>query len=97
MAYTSELLSRHRSDIVATAARHGARSVRVFGSVARGDAVESSDVDFLVDMDEEATLFDRAALIVELRQLLGCDVDVVTQKALKPRVRERVLAEAVPL
>lgn len=97
MAYTSELLSERRSDIVAAAARHGARTIRVFGSVARGEAIESSDVDFLVDMDEDATLFDRAALIVELRELLGCDVDVVTQKALKPRVRERVLAEAVPL
>ena len=97
MAYTSKLLSEHRSDIVAAAARHGARAIRVFGSVARGEAIESSDVDFLVAMDENATLFDRAALIVELRELLGCDVDVVTQQALKPRVRERVLAEAVPL
>jgi len=97
MAHTSELLRKYRSDIVAAAARHGARTIRVFGSVARGEAIESSDVDFLVDMAEDATLFDRAALIVELRELLGCDVDVVTQQALKPRVREHVLAEAVPL
>ena len=54
-------------------------------------------MDFLVDMGDESTLFDRAALLVELRELLGCDVDVVTAEALKPRIRERILAEAVPL
>jgi uncharacterized protein len=97
MGYTSALLRERREEIIAAAARHGAHDIRLFGSVARGQAGESSDVDFLVDMGDESTLFDRAALLVELRALLGCDVDVVTAEALKPRVRERVLAEAVPL
>jgi uncharacterized protein len=97
MGYTSALLRERREEIFAAAARHGAHHIRLFGSVARGQAGESSDVDFLVDMGDESTLFDRAALLVELRELLGCDVDVVTAEALKPRVRERVLAEAVPL
>jgi uncharacterized protein len=97
MGYTSALLRKRREEIIAAAARHGAHDIRLFGSVARGQAGESSDVDFLVDMGDESTLFDRAALLVELRALLGCDVDVVTAEALKPRVRERVLAEAVPL
>jgi predicted nucleotidyltransferase len=97
MGYTSASLRERREEIFAAAARHGAHSVRGFGSVARGQAGASSDVDFLVDMGDESTLFDRAALLVELRELLGCDVDVVTAEALKPRLRERILAEAVPL
>jgi len=97
MLKASELLRTHRNDIIAAAARHDARSVRVFGSAARGDYTETSDVDFLVEMGEDATLFDRAALMVELRAILGCDVDVVTEKALKPRVRAHVLSEAIAL
>ena len=97
MRQAFELLKTRRDEIIAAAARHGARSVRVFGSAARGDSTETSDVDFLVEMGEGATLFDRAALMVELRTMLGCDVDVVTEKALKPRVREHVLSEAIAL
>ena len=97
MRQAFELLKTRRDEIIAAAARHGARSVRVFGSAARGDSTETSDVDFLVDMGDDATLFDRAALMVELRTMLGCDVDVVTEKALKPRVREHVLSEAIAL
>ena len=92
-----ELLKTHRNDIIAAAARHGARGVRVFGSAARGESTETSDVDFLVDMGDDATLFDRAALMVELAAILGCEVDVVTEKALKPRVRAHVLSEAIAL
>ena len=97
MRQAFELLKTRRDEIIAAAARHGARSVRVFGSAARGDSTETSDVDFLVDMGDDATLFDRAVLMVELRTMLGCDVDVVTEKALKPRVREHVLSEAIAL
>ena len=97
MRQAFELLKTRRDDIIAAAARHGARSVRVFGAAARGDCTETSDVDFLVEMGENATLFDRAALMVELRTMLGCDVDVVTEKALKPRVRAHVLSEAIAL
>jgi predicted nucleotidyltransferase len=92
-----ELLSAKRDEIVAIARNHGARNVRVFGSVARGDADERSDVDFLVTFEPGATLMDHAALLVELEQLLGRRVDVAPDKTLRPRVRERILREAVPL
>jgi predicted nucleotidyltransferase len=71
--------------------------VRVFGSVARGDADGSSDVDLLVDLDPDRSLFDLGGLLMDLTELLGADVDVVTEASLKPRVRNRVLAEAVAL
>jgi predicted nucleotidyltransferase len=92
-----ELLREKRGDILRIAARHGARNVRVFGSVARGDTRAGSDVDFLVEMDHGRTLLDVGGLLMDLRDLLGCDVDVVTVGGLKPRIRERVLEEAVPL
>jgi predicted nucleotidyltransferase len=92
-----ELLSARRDEIVAIAHRHGARNIRVFGSVARGDADERSDVDFLVAFEPGASLMDHAALLVELEQLLGRRVDVAPEGTLRPRVRERVLREAVPL
>ena len=97
MPQGAELLRAHRDDIIAAAARHGARSIRVFGSAVREELTDASDVDFLVEMSEVATLFDRAALIVELREILGRDVDVVTEKSLKPRIRAHVLAEAIAL
>ncbi len=97
MPQGTELLRAHRDDIIAAAARHGARSIRVFGSVVRGGFGDTSDVDFLVEMGEDATLFDRAALMVELRTILGREVDVVTEKSLKPRVRAGILREAVAL
>ncbi len=93
----AEILKTRRDDIVAAAARHGARSIRVFGSAVRGGFTETSDFDFLVEMGADATLFDRAALIVELRAILGREVDVVTEKSLKPRVRASVVREAVAL
>jgi uncharacterized protein len=92
-----ERIERKRQDILSIAAKHGARNVRVFGSVARGDADERSDVDFLVQFDEQSSLRDHAALLVELETLLGCHVDVAPDDCLRPRVRERVLKEAVPL
>jgi predicted nucleotidyltransferase len=93
----ADLLSTHRDEILAIAKRHGARNVRVFGSVARGDADEASDIDFLVDMETGRSLFDLGGLLVELREFLGRDVDVITVRGLKERIRERVLAEAVAL
>lgn len=98
MALTlAELVREKRAEILAIAAKHGARNVRVFGSVARGDADEQSDVDFLVEFDLDRSLFDHAALLLELQDLLGCPVDVVNEHGMKPRVRDRVLAEAVSL
>jgi uncharacterized protein len=90
-------LRRRRAEILAAASARGASRVRVFGSVARGDASASSDVDFLVDLDEGRTLFDLGGLLMDLRDLLDCEVDVVTEGALRPRVAERVLADAVEL
>ncbi|MFQ6025955.1 MAG: nucleotidyltransferase family protein [Dehalococcoidia bacterium] len=77
--------------------QHGASNLRVFGSVARGEATEESDIDLLVEMEAGRSLLDRAALVVDLEQLLGCKVDVATEKVLKPSIRERVLRDAVPL
>jgi uncharacterized protein len=93
----NELLSGKREQILAIAQRHGARNVRVFGSVARGEADEESDVDLLVTFDPGVTLLRHAALARELNTLLGRKVDVVSDRALRPRVRERVLNEAVAL
>jgi predicted nucleotidyltransferase len=88
-------LARMRAEILGTAARHGATNVRVFGSVARGDADAASDVDFLVDFEAGRSLLDLASLLVDLEDLLGRPVDVVTEPGLKARIHQRVLAEAV--
>jgi uncharacterized protein len=90
-----EQLARVRAEILAAASRHGATNVRVFGSVARGDADAASDVDFLVDFEPGRSLLDLASLLVELEDLLGRPVDVVTEPGLKARIRQRVLDEAV--
>jgi predicted nucleotidyltransferase len=71
--------------------------VRIFGSVARGETGPESDVDFLVEMEEGRSLFDMGGLLMELQNLLGCKVDVVTEKGLRPRIRNEVLQEAVPV
>lgn len=91
------LLKAKRKDILRIAAGHGVRSIRVFGSVARGEADEHSDVDFLVEMEPGRSLFDMGGLLMDLRELLGRRVDVVSVGGLKPRIRERVLREAVGL
>jgi uncharacterized protein len=92
-----EVLLAKRENILRIAATRGARNVRVFGSVARGDASESSDLDLLADLEEGRSLPDHAALLLELKELLGREVDVVTSRGLRPRIRERVMAEAIPL
>lgn len=94
---TIETIRARRGEILAIAARHGARNVRIFGSVARGDACPGSDVDILVELEPGRTLLDHAALLLELEALLGCKVDVVTTPGLRPRIRDRVLREAVAL
>jgi len=93
----SELLRDKREAILQIAAKHGARNVRVFGSVARGEADDQSDIDFLVDMEPGRSLLDLGGLLMDLQDLLGQNVDVVTERGLKPRIRERVLHEAVAL
>jgi predicted nucleotidyltransferase len=69
----------------------------VFGSVARDEVSKSSDLDLLVDLEDGRSLFDHAAMLLELKELLGREVDVVTSRGLRPRIRERVMAEAIPL
>ncbi len=92
-----DLLKDKRQVILDIAAKHGATNVRVFGSAARGEVNETSDLDILVDLEPGRTLLDHAALLLALEDALGCKVDVVTERGLKPRIKERVLREAVAL
>lgn len=89
-----EQISRKRTEIVRIARRHGATNIRVFGSFARGEADNTSDVDFLVDLERGRSLLDLGGLLMDLQNLLGRPVDVVTEKSLRPRIRDRVLREA---
>ncbi|MBI4589465.1 MAG: nucleotidyltransferase family protein [Candidatus Rokubacteria bacterium] len=91
------LLKEKREAILGIAAKHGARNVRVFGSVARGEADDRSDIDILVEMERGRSLLDLAGLWRELNELLGRRVDVVTEKGLRDSIREQVLKEAMPL
>ncbi len=90
-------LQEKRAAIRAYAVRHGARNLRVFGSVARGEAKETSDLDLLVEMDQGRSLLDLIGLNQDLEDLLQCKVDVVTEEDVSPHFRRRVLQEAVPL
>ncbi len=92
-----ELLQQKRQEILKIAAKHGAYNVRIFGSVARGEADEHSDVDMLVELAPGRSLFDLGGVLTDVENLLGCRVDVVTERGLRKRIRERVLKEAVPL
>ena len=92
-----EFLKARREDILRIAARHGAYNVRFFGSLVRGDATECSDVDVLVDVEQGRSLLDIGALSEDLKTLLGREVDIVTERGLRERIRRRVLQEAVLL
>ncbi len=93
-----ELLVDKRELILAIASKHGAYNVRVFGSVARSEADELSDIDLLVDFSPgQTSAWFPTGLILELGQLLGRRVDVATESGLKERIRQRVLQEAIPL
>jgi predicted nucleotidyltransferase len=92
---TLDELRARRDEIVEVARRHGVSNIRVFGSVARGEARRGSDVDFLVDIEKGRSLFDLGGFYADLEDLLGCAVDVGTD--IKARLREQVEAEAVPL
>jgi predicted nucleotidyltransferase len=93
----NELLHEKREDILLVASKRGAYNVRVFGSVARGEADSKSDIDLLVDLEPGRSLFDLGGLLMDLQDLLGQNVDVVTERGLRERIRERVLKEVVPL
>jgi predicted nucleotidyltransferase len=92
-----ELMKSKRGYILAIAAKHGARNLRVFGSVARGEAGPESDLDILVEMEPGKSLMDHITLIQDLEDLLQRKVDVVSERALHWYIRDRVLAEATPL
>ena len=94
---TIQTLAEKRGQIARLAEARRVYDVRVFGSVARGDNTPASDVDFLVRPQPGCTLFDLGGFLMDVQDLLGCPVDVVTDEALKPRLRSRVLAEAVPV
>ena len=93
----AERIQAQKSEILRNAAGHGAHNVRLFGSVARGEAGPDSDVDFLVEMEPGRSLLDQGALWQDLAELLGRPVDIVEPEGLHWYIRDRVLHEAVPL
>jgi hypothetical protein len=93
----NEKLNRKRNEILTIAAHHGAKNLRIFGSLARGEASETSDVDVLIKLEPGRSLLDIIALKQDLEDLLGCAVDVVTEEAVSPYIRDQVLKEAVSL
>ena len=96
MSY-QKIIEEKRQEILHIAAQHGAYDVRIFGSVVREDDNETSDIDFLVKLERGRSLLDHAALVVDMEDLLGTKVDIVTETGLKERIRKRVLEEAVQL
>lgn len=90
-------LRRHRDEVISRAERYGIRNLRVFGSTARGEDTESSDIDLLADFDEGVSLLDVIGLEDELTELLGTKVEIVPATSLRPHVRGEALAEARPL
>jgi predicted nucleotidyltransferase len=97
MVTLDTLRAERRVEILRIAAQHGAQNVRVFGSVARGDADEDSDLDLLVAWEQGRSLLDHARLVEDLQELLGIKVDVGTEKSLHWYVRDKILREATPL
>jgi predicted nucleotidyltransferase len=94
---TPHSIRARREAILGIAARYGAHDLRIFGSVARGDASEKSDLDLLVRFDRGRSLLDHGGLLMELRDLLGIKVDVIDEDAMAPQFRKHVLGEAIPL
>ena len=93
----SQQLKTQRQAILRIVQIYGAKNLRIFGSVARGEDDDKSDLDLLVDLEPGRSLFDLGGLAIDLQDLLGCSVDVVTEKGLKQRIRDRVLQEAIEL
>lgn len=97
MISNQSILYTKRKQILQIAAQNGVKRLRVFGSVARGTDDEQSDIDFLVELAPDRSLLDLGKFLYEVRSVLGREVDVVTEKGLQRRIRDRVLAEAVEL
>jgi predicted nucleotidyltransferase len=92
-----QILKQKRDDILKIASRYGAKKIRVFGSVVRGEDRPDSDVDFLVDLEEGRSLMDLGGLLMDLQKLLGRNVDVVTEKGLHWYIKDQILREARPI
>ncbi|MBI1955653.1 MAG: nucleotidyltransferase family protein [Acidobacteria bacterium] len=92
-----QLLTGKRDEILRIAAKHGARNVRLFGSAVRGEVSDGSDLDFLVEMEPGRSLLDLAGLSLDLKELLGREVDVITESGLYWLLRRKILREARPL
>jgi hypothetical protein len=92
-----DLIAAKRDEILRVAARHGARNARVFGSAARGESTDESDIDLLVDLEPGRSLLDHSALLQDLQDLLGRKVDVLTERSIYWLLRRRILREARPL
>ena len=92
-----EIRTTKRAEILRLAARRGAGNLRIFGSVARGESVAQSDIDFLVDLEPGRSLLDLGGLQKDLEELLASRIDVVSSRGLRDRVREKVLRDAIPL
>lgn len=97
MTWTLEALKGRRERIIAIATRHGARNVRLFGSIARGESGPNSDIDMVVEFEPGRSLLDHGGLIMDLQDELGCKVDVISERGMRDRLRSRVEAEAVSL
>jgi predicted nucleotidyltransferase len=93
----STLIQQKRLQVLEIARGHGARNVRLFGSVARGETTATSDLDLLIEMEPGRSLLDIVAIKQDLEDLLGCKVDVVTEAAISPYLIDKVLHEAVRL
>ena len=93
----SEALAKHRDEVLRIIARYPVSNPRIFGSVARGEDTEESDLDLVVDVDGKFSYFDMASLALELERVLGCEVDLGTARSLKPFVAEAVATDLRPL
>jgi predicted nucleotidyltransferase len=93
----AEIIRDQKEQILALAAKHGASNIRVFGSVANGTADQDSDIDFLVDLEKDRSLFDLGGLLMDLQKLLNRNVDIVTENGLHWYIKDRVLSEAKPI
>lgn len=94
---TLEAVRTRRSDILEIARRHGAENIRIFGSVVRGEDTSDSDIDLLVDASGQTSAWFPAGLILDLQELLGRKIDVITERGLSPFLRDRVMSEAEPI
>ena len=97
MTWTLEVLRKRRDEILAIAQRHGASNIRIFGSVARGEAGPDSDIDLVVEFKPGTSLMDHGGLIMDLQDALGCKVDIISARGMRDRLRTHVNGEAVAL